>query len=137
MSKLLLLDVNVLLALGWEQHEHHAATIKRLHSKQAWASCAITQLGFIRISSMPGVFHVSLTPAQAAEILRNLLADGLHRSLPDIAAATDVDWAQVRHAKHTTDAYLMALARAHKARLLTIDRQLAASAADAVELLST
>lgn len=136
MSTLLLLDVNVLLALGWEQHEHHAATINRLQSTQAWASCAITQLGFIRISSMPGVFHVSLTPAQAAEVLGKLIADSLHRSLPDIAAVTGVDWTPVRHAKHTTDAYLVALASAHQARLLTFDRQLAASWPDAVELLS-
>mgnify|MGYP002777331472 CR=1 FL=1 len=136
MSAVLLLDVNVLIALGWEQHEHHAAVIRRLHAKQAWASCAVTQLGFIRISSMPGVFHVSLTPAQAAEVLGKLVADKLHRTLPDIAAQSGVDWAEVSHARHTTDAYLVALAKARKARLLTIDRQLAARSGDAVELLS-
>ncbi len=136
MSNLLLLDVNVLIALGWEQHEHHAAVIRRLHAKQAWGSCAITQLGFIRISSMPGVFHVSLNPAQAADILGQLLADKLHRTLPDIPALTGVNWTEVSHAKHTTDAYLIALAKARKARLLTIDRALAARSGDAAELLN-
>ncbi|MCU0755186.1 MAG: hypothetical protein MUE46_08700 [Xanthomonadales bacterium] len=135
MSGLLLLDVNALVALGWEQHEHHAAVLGRLHVRQAWASCAITQLGFIRISSIPGLFHVSLTPAQAADVLAGLLADAQHRVLPDIPAVSSVDWAQVSSSKHTTDAYLVVLANASEAHLLTLDRQLAARYPDRVELL--
>lgn len=135
MSGLVLLDVNVLVALGWEQHEHHAAVLSRLHVDQAWATCAITQLGFIRISSIPGLFHVLLTPVQAADVLSGLLADSQHRVLPDIPAVSSVDWSQVSSAKHTTDAYLVALAKASNARLLTLDRQLAGKYPDGVELL--
>lgn len=134
MSGLLLLDVNALVALGWEQHEHHAAVLGRLHAEQTWGSCAITQLGFIRISSIPGLFDVSLTPAQAAEVLAGLLADAQHRVLPDILAVS-VEWSRVSSSKHTTDAYLVALARASQARMLTLDRRLAASEPDHVELL--
>jgi hypothetical protein len=136
LSDVVLLDVNVLVALGWEQHEHHAAVLRRLHRRQAWATCAITQLGFIRISSVPGLFHVSLTPGQAAEVLAGLLADEQHRFLPDIPAVSSVAWSQVGSSRHTTDAYLVALAEAREARLLTLDRQLAGKHPGHVELLS-
>ena len=41
----LLLDVNVLLALAWPNHQFHVAAIERLErKKERWATCALTQL---------------------------------------------------------------------------------------------
>ena len=50
-----LLDINVLLAIAWPQHVHHARVKKWLltqtaQGKLSIATCPITQLGFSRIS---------------------------------------------------------------------------------------
>jgi uncharacterized protein len=50
-----LLDINVLLAIAWPQHIHHAKVKRWLLSqtgggKLSIATCPITQLGFLRIS---------------------------------------------------------------------------------------
>jgi uncharacterized protein len=50
-----LLDINLLLALAWPQHVHHARVRRWLlaqtaRGKLSIATCPITQLGFVRIS---------------------------------------------------------------------------------------
>ena len=52
-SDLLLLDLNVLLAVAWPNHQFHASANSALSRKNRWATCALTQLGFIRLSSNP------------------------------------------------------------------------------------
>jgi len=53
-SDLLLLDINVLLALAWPNHQLNRRARKRfISSSERWATCAVTQLGFIRLSSNP------------------------------------------------------------------------------------
>ncbi|MCC6764048.1 MAG: hypothetical protein IT293_05225 [Deltaproteobacteria bacterium] len=51
--KAALLDTNVLLALAWPNHQHHSAAHGwfAARAKKGWATCAFTQLGFIRLSS--------------------------------------------------------------------------------------
>ncbi|MFN0130032.1 MAG: hypothetical protein ACKV19_25485 [Verrucomicrobiales bacterium] len=41
-----LLDTNVLLALAWPNHQHHAQahTWFSANAKKGWATCALTQL---------------------------------------------------------------------------------------------
>ncbi len=124
MSSLLLLDVNALLALGWREHQAHAEVVARLHEGQRWASCNITQLGFIRISSNPGVFHQPTEPAEAARILAMLTQDPLHLFIEFTLAPTLVVWPNKSGYKQTTDIYLMELAEKHKATLLTLDLRL-------------
>jgi hypothetical protein len=53
--KVALLDTNVLLALAWPNHQHHgpAHTWFAQHAKKGRATCAFTQLGFIRLLSTP------------------------------------------------------------------------------------
>jgi len=50
-----LLDVNVLIALLWPPHEAHARTQRwfATNADQGWATCAMTQAGFVRIVSNP------------------------------------------------------------------------------------
>lgn len=52
-----LLDANVLLALAWPNHLHHAAAhlwFAKNH-KSGWATCPLTQLAFVRLSMQPAV----------------------------------------------------------------------------------
>jgi hypothetical protein len=128
-----LLDVNVLLALAWPTHQHHQAAHQWFHdeSRHGWATCALTQLGFVRLSSNPAYSVDAVTPQDAARLLAQLTAHNRHRyweALPALA----VDW--FKHAAghpHVMDAYLVALARHHKGRVVTFDTRLKAHAASA------
>jgi uncharacterized protein len=50
-----LLDVNVLVALTWPTHIHHLAARSWFDATggAGWATCPVTQLGFVRVSSNP------------------------------------------------------------------------------------
>ena len=120
-----LLDVNTLVALGWAEHEAHAAVVRRLGSNAAWSTCAITQLGFVRISSTSGIFSRSLSPPQAHAALVALCSDAEHAYLADGPPVTACDFGHLAGPRQTTDAYLLALAQHHGMRLLTLDKRLA------------
>lgn len=132
---LLLLDVNALLALGWEEHLHHAAVIHRLHDQQRWATCAIVQLGFIRLAGLPGIFHQPLAPQRAAKDLLDLVSDPLHQYIDVSPAPVSLDWRHGLGPKQSTDRYLLAVAEAAQAQLLTLDRGLGELGGERVELL--
>ncbi|MBK9656470.1 MAG: PIN domain-containing protein [Rhodanobacteraceae bacterium] len=136
-----LLDVNALLALAWEEHEFHGrilARMMRLEGDQ-WASCAITQLGFMRVSSTPGLFRPAPTPGGARQVLHALLAHTQHRFLTDPPTAP-VEMAATMDAlqgyRQITDAYLLAIAQHHQARVLSFDRGMHLLAENVVELIS-
>ena len=132
-----LLDVNTLLALGWAEHEAHSAVVKRLAQTGKWATCPITQLGFVRISATSGIFSRTLSPQQAHAALSALCADKQHRFIAEHPSVEDSDFSQLSGPRQTTDAYLLALAQHHHMRLLTLDRRLVnAFPSAAVELLS-
>ena len=134
----LLLDVNALLALAWPNHQHHRAVVERLDRRPApeWATCALTQLGFVRLSSNPAVVGARRTPAQALDVLGGLVADRRHRYLSPLPALPDA----ARYFRHllghqqVTDAYLMTVVVEHDAALLTLDRRLVPPAGGGVDI---
>src|ERR1700741_1492528 len=86
-SELLLLDVNVLLALAWPNHQFHAESIRRLeHASAQWATCALTQLGFIRLSSSASAVPIPKTPFEAAVLLASMANDSAHVYLSESPA---------------------------------------------------
>lgn len=53
-----LLDVNALVALAWDSHIHHAR-IREWFTANAtlgWATCPLTEAGFVRVSTNPKYF---------------------------------------------------------------------------------
>ncbi len=137
-SRVLLLDVNVLLALAWPNHQFHAAARKRLEgSRDRWATCALTQLGFIRISSNPAAVGTPKSPAEAAQLLAAMVTDRLHIYLDPLPAPVSRSFIRsfetILGSQQVTDAYLLTLARTRKATLVTFDARLAALAGSAVE----
>ncbi len=122
-----LLDVNVLLALADPQHVHHEAAHDWFGAgpKDAWASCPITENGFVRIASHPSYPN---SPGEAAAVLDQLRAmcavEG-HRFWPDDVTIRDRirAGAALTHTQ-LSDAYLLALAVAHGGRLATFDRRI-------------
>jgi len=138
-----LLDVNVLLALAWPNHQFHRAARQRLESSGArWATCALTQLGFIRLSSNPSVVGVVKSPSESARLLSAMVSDARHvylNSLPEPASAQVVGaFRSLLGGRQVTDAYLLYLAGQNRATLLTFDSRLAAlaPASTSVEVLA-
>jgi len=128
-SSLRLLDVNVLLALAWPNHQFHAAALRELQVRRdRWATCALTQLGFIRLSSNPAAIPTAKSPAEAAALLEAMVADPLHvylESLPSpVAKGCREAFAQVLGSRQVTDAYLLMLARRNRAIFVTFDTRL-------------
>jgi hypothetical protein len=122
-----LLDVNVLVALAWPNHVHHdvARAWFERHAAGGWASCSLTQGGFVRVSSNPQAIPGAKTPREALALLEVLTASYGHRFWAD-----DVELAKPRHFareqlvgyRQITDAQLLALALRHGGRLATLDR---------------
>jgi uncharacterized protein len=127
-SDLLLLDVNVLLAIAWPNHQFHAAAIASLSSQNRWATCALTQLGFIRLSSNPAVVATAKSPYEATALLARLVADSLHVYVDSLPAPASEHWrdafAKLLGHQQVTDGYLLRLAAANNAVLVTFDRRL-------------
>ena len=128
-SDLLLPDVNVLLALAWPNHQFHRAAIRRLEAHgDRWATCAPTQLGFIRLSSNPAVVPNPRPPAESAALLRLMVQDARHVYLEALPSLTEQDFAGVLAGllghQQVTDAYLLVLARRHKATFVTFDARM-------------
>ncbi len=122
-----LFDVNVLLALTWPNHQHHAAAHEWFarENGHGWATCALTQLAFIRLSSNPAYTPAAVTPQQAADVLARLVAHKTHRYWKALAAP-DAD--ALRHVlghQQVQDAYLVRLAERSRGRVATFDRRLA------------
>jgi hypothetical protein len=128
-SRLLLLDVNVLLALAWPNHQFHGAALRELQPRRGrWATCALTQLGFIRLSSNPAAIPTAKSPAEAAALLEALVADPLHvylESLPSpVAQGCREAFPRILGSRQVTDAYLLMLARRNRAIFVTFDTKL-------------
>lgn len=121
-----LLDVNVLLALLDQDHIHHQRARLWLESEQTagWASCAITQNGFVRIVSRPS-YPNPITTSAAIGLLRAAIQTRHHEFWPCSISVLDTDLVtdtQVHGYRQVTDVYLLALAVHTGGRLVTFDR---------------
>jgi len=126
-----LLDINVLVALSWANHEQHEAASSwfRTHQRSGWATCPLTQAGFVRVSSNPRVFPDAPPPAKVLEILETNLSHPAHRFWKlDIGLGDAVSPFADRFAGHqqTTDAYLLGLAIHKSGILASFDSSIAA-----------
>lgn len=125
-----LLDANLLIALAWPQHVHHGTAHDWFATagRGAWATCPVTQLAFIRISSNPRIIAEAVAPREALDLLQRIIAVPGHEFWADevapVDAATSASTALVGH-RQVTDAYLLALAQQRDARLATLDRGVA------------
>jgi toxin-antitoxin system PIN domain toxin len=126
-SNLLFPDVNVLIGLAWPNHQFHSVAIRTIAaSTDRWATCALTQLGFIRLSSNPAVNPAAKSPSEAASLLEAMTGDALHVYLDTPPSPVDSrrEFEKVLGHKQVTDAYLLALARHYNATFITFDTKL-------------
>lgn len=121
-----LLDTNVLLALAWPNHQHHALVHAWFakESRYGWATCAVTQLGFVRLSSNSAYTPAAVPPQDAAQLLHELLSDKRHAFWPSPPAARRGIYFRALGHQQVTDAYLVEVAKRRRGRVVTLDTRL-------------
>jgi toxin-antitoxin system PIN domain toxin len=119
-----LLDVNVLIALFDPGHVHHEPAHDWFadNAARGWATCPVTEAGFIRVLSALG--SPTLRPATLVDHLRRFCASGAHEFWPGTISLTDTAVFDLTFAsgRNLTDIYLFGLANARGGRLATFDR---------------
>jgi uncharacterized protein len=126
-----LLDVNVLVALAWPTHSGHGSAQRWFarNGDRGWATCPITQAGFVRVLSSPSFSPQAPTVKETAQLLAANLDHPAHRFWGDtltLAQALErLGFDLVGH-RQITDGYLLALAMHHKGKLVTLDKSISA-----------
>lgn len=127
-----LLDTNVLIALAWPNHVHHAEVTEWFGRKAAagFRTCPITQTGFVRISSNPSFSSAAVLPADGIALLQRIIALPGHGFWADDVSGPDAlaVYPVLGSHRQITDGYLLSLAVAHDGILATLDRGIAALA---------
>ncbi len=124
-----LLDVNVLVALAWPNHVHHWAASRWFIDahRDGWATCPVTESGFIRVSSNRRVIPDARSPREAAEVFRQMRQIEGHVFWPDdvqLASAPEVDVGRIQGYRQVTDVHLLVLAARNGGRLVSFDSAL-------------
>lgn len=126
-----LLDVNLLLALTDPMHIHHQPARRWFEEKgwQVWATCPLTENGFVRIASHPNYPNRPGEAALVLAILRQLCEAPGHQFWPDNISILQILAADaIITQAHITDAYLLGLAVHRKGKLATLDQRLPSQA---------
>jgi hypothetical protein len=121
-----LLDVSVLLPLFDAGHIHHQAARGwyTANAKAGWASCPLTQNGFVRIVCQPK-YPRPARMLDALAVLRQQIGEADHELWPDDVSITDealFDPAFILGPSQIADVYLLGLAVKNGGRLVTFDR---------------
>ena len=128
MSRVALLDINVLLALFDPDHVHHDVAHDWFTDNRSfgWATCPLTENGFLRTAgSIARSEFVGVPPL--VEHLRTFRTSGHHHFWPDDLSLADdriFHVSFVRGHQQLTDVYLLGLAVKRRGRLVTFDQRI-------------
>lgn len=125
-----LLDVNVLIALAWPNHVHHGAARRwfTAHREDGWATCPLTEAGFVRVSCNPSAVRHTVTPGEAIALLQRLRQLASHSFWPLERSIVDLPRpivSRLQGYRQITDAVLLAAAIQRGGVLATLDSGLA------------
>jgi uncharacterized protein len=134
-----LLDINVLLAIAWPQHIHHARVkrwllAKTAHGKLSVATCPLTQIGFLRISMNIKGYAADFESARL--LLASLVShkDFEHSFWMDDFSILTGRLNRTLGPNQLTDAYLAALAENRVGgRLATLDTGIKGSSVEVID----
>lgn len=123
-----LLDVNMLIALGWTSHAHYPIAHRWFAQNRSagWATCPITQCAFVRLSSNRSFNPDAVSPTEAAALLRTLISANDHEFWPD-DISVDGEFVPLQMAmgyRQVSDAYLLGLAMHRGGKLVTLDKRI-------------
>jgi hypothetical protein len=123
-----LLDVNVLIALADTYHVHGELALRFFENtavRDGWATCPLTENGFLRIFGNPKYPNGPGSPEEARRVLKSLLAaPGYRFWSDDISLADGRMTPTLPSTSQLTDCYLLALAAAKGGRFATFDRHI-------------
>ena len=127
MSGAALLDVNLLVALFYPDHIHHEPAHDWFadHCAEGWATCPVTENGFVRILAGPGYGGPAHRVTDLMGRLRKFCASGHHEFWPETLSLRDESVFDPRFLaghRQITDVYLLGLAKSRRGRLATFDR---------------
>jgi uncharacterized protein len=114
-----LLDVNFLIACGWQSHANHVRASRWLSRTKSFATSPVSEMGFLRVSLSPA-FGARFEDAIA--VLDAIVRTRGHRFVRDDTRAGSLP--MVTTSKDATDAQLVCLARRHRLKLATFDAAL-------------
>jgi len=120
-----LLDVNVLVALFQPDHPQHEVAHDWFADNQmhGWATCPLTQNGFVRVLASPRHGAVN-RPVDLLNHLTQLCRSKHHVFWPESVSLTDTkifNAALIRGHRQVTDIYLLGLAKKMNGYLVTFD----------------
>jgi toxin-antitoxin system PIN domain toxin len=123
-----LFDVNVLIALIDEQHVHHSRVMQWVSRTKdlRFATCAITQAGFVRVISQPTYIN-PISLSQAFDAMSRLASSPRHiwwTLDQQIHDQKIFDHSRIHGHRQLTDLMLLALAVQNQGRLVTLDAKL-------------
>jgi predicted nucleic acid-binding protein len=113
-----LLDINALLAAIWRDHTSHPVADRWVMGKSL-ATCALSELGFLRISTHPRALGASMSDARV--LLRDFLAKHQVEFVP---ADLPVLGSKAGKSDDLTDFYLADLAANRQMRFATLDSKI-------------
>jgi toxin-antitoxin system PIN domain toxin len=124
-----LLDTNMLIALLWPSHAHHQLAVDWFlqNRRKGWATCPLTQAGFIRIVSNPAFSRDAVRPLEAVELLEANTSTKEHsfwQCDQTMSGAVSITGVRLVGHQQITDAYLLGLAMIRGGKLATLDRRI-------------
>jgi len=129
LTRRILLDVNVLIALTEPRHEdfHKALEWFVSSGKDNWGLCPLTELGFVRITTSPSFRPGPRSREKATAILIGLANRPGYRYWPLTESWADLTAPfapRITGHQQVTDAYLLGMAIKENGVLVTFDRGL-------------
>jgi toxin-antitoxin system PIN domain toxin len=126
-ARVALLDVNVLVALFDPDHVHHEAAHDWFadHRNAGWATCPLTENGFLRVVTNPRFREDAPRLATVTARLRQFCASGHHHFWTETVSIRDerrFNLSLARGHAQITDVYLLGLAAEAGGCLATFDR---------------
>jgi toxin-antitoxin system PIN domain toxin len=122
-----LLDANVLVALLWPRH-HHKQVVREWFLRNAshsFASCSLTQAGFVRLTSTPHIVGEKYSLLESKQLLWTFLNQPSHTFWPTTISLFDAMAPfekRMQGAKQITDAYLLGITISHGGKFATVDK---------------
>ena len=129
MTRPALLDVNVLVALFDPDHIHHDLAHDWFadNRSQGWATCPLTENGFVRVLANPASGGPVARASELLSPLEMFCRAEDHQFWPDVVSLRDetrFDPAMMTGHRQLTDIYLLGLACAQRGCLATFDRSI-------------
>jgi toxin-antitoxin system PIN domain toxin len=126
-SRVALLDVNLLVALFDPEHVHHDIAHDWFvdHRVNGWATCAITENGLVRVLSTPSYRSGPVRSADALDRLREFCDSADHTFWDRSVSLRDgriFNAAALSGYRQLTDIYLLGLAKTMDGVFVTLDR---------------